>query len=149
AHKDRFIAPTAAMPVQSVISPMVPHISQELPNADANINDAHGLEIAADRQRMGQFIAPTASAELAERVSIHSAPHPSDAQDALHSPRVSSKQEAHIAKEEGEVLPIRITIGRVVVRATPAAQPTPIQKRVLRPAQSLDEYLKERERGSR
>ena len=92
---------------------------------------------------------PTASAELAEHVSIPSAPLPSNAQDTLHSPRVTSKQETHSAKEEGEVPPIRITIGRVVVRATPAAQPTPIQKRVLRPAQSLSEYLKQRERGSR
>ncbi|HEU0003603.1 MAG TPA: hypothetical protein VFQ36_22035, partial [Ktedonobacteraceae bacterium] len=69
-------------------------------------------------------------------------------QDAPYSARVSPKSEAAIAKEE-EVSPIRITIGRVVVRATPAAQAAPIQKRVLRPAQSLSEYLKQREKGRR
>ncbi|HYA99641.1 MAG TPA: hypothetical protein VED37_05420 [Ktedonobacteraceae bacterium] len=76
--------------------------------------------------------------------------HPSNAQDALHSSRASSKEEAQGSKAEGDETPsIYITIGRVVVRATAAAQPTPIKKRVLRPAQSLDEYLKQRERGSR
>ncbi len=70
-------------------------------------------------------------------------------QGALHSGRVSPKQEAAVAQVEEEASPIRITIGRVVVRATAAAQPAPTQKRVLRPAQSLGEYLKQRERGSR
>ena len=93
-----------------------------------------------------QFIDTTASAKL---ISNSSAYHPSNAQDAQHSPRDSSKQEAHRAKAEGEVPPIHITIGRVVVRATPTTQPTPIQKRGLRPAQSLSEYLKQREKGSR
>ena len=76
--------------------------------------------------------------------------HLSDIQDALHSSRTDSKLEAHGEEAESEVSPIHITIGRVVVRATQAApQPIPIKKRELRPAQSLDEYLKQRERGSR
>jgi hypothetical protein len=75
--------------------------------------------------------------------------HPSNAQDALHSSRAVSKLEAYGTKAESEVSPISITIGRVIVRVTQAAQPTQIKKLVLRPAQSLDEYLKQRERGSR
>ena len=65
------------------------------------------------------------------------------------SSRISLQQEAQVVKEEIEAAPIRITIGRVVVRATPAIQSAPIQKRIPRPAQSLSEYLKQRERGSR
>ncbi len=92
-----------------------------------------------------RFIVPVVPAEP---ISNNSASHLSNVQDALHSPRDSSKQEAHRAEAEDEIRPIHITIGRVVVRAIPQAQPTPIQKRVLRPAQSLNEYLKQRERGS-
>ena len=56
-------------------------------------------------------------------------------------------------KDEAQLVPlIQVNIGRVVVRgSTPAPQhnQTAAQKRVLRPAQSLQEYLKQRERGGR
>lgn len=93
-----------------------------------------------------RFIEPSASAEP---ISNSSVPHPSNIQDAQSSPRDYSIEEAYNGKMEGDVPPIHITIGRVVVRATPTSQPTPIQKHVLRPAQSLNAYLKQRERGNR
>jgi hypothetical protein len=136
----RLNAPLVAIPAQNVISPMVTHPGQETPDVAANLKDAQDREIAADSQRRGRLNAPTAG--------LSATPQPS-AQNTQRSAQVSPKQEAPVAKEEGEAPPIRITIGRVVVRATPAAQPTPVQKRVLRPAQSLSEYLKQRERGSR
>jgi hypothetical protein len=60
-------------------------------------------------------------------------------------------QEAVVAKEDEAPL-IRVEIGRVVVRgSTPVPQhnQASLQKRALRPAQSLDEYLKQRERRGR
>jgi hypothetical protein len=141
-----FMAPPVIVPAQNMFPSMTPRAGQETPGSVANLKDAHSQEIAAERQGEGPSgesfnnLAPTAD---------KSARHQPAAQDALHLPRVSSKQKAAVAKEEGELPSIRITIGRVVVRATLAAQPTPIQKRVLRPAQSLSEYLKQRERGNR
>lgn len=54
-------------------------------------------------------------------------------------------------EEEREIVPVRIHIGRVVVRGTAGVSSTPPSstKRTLRPALSLNEYLKQRERGSR
>jgi hypothetical protein len=55
-------------------------------------------------------------------------------------------------EEEQETLPVRIHIGRVVVRGAtgaPHSISTPPAKRMLRPALSLNEYLKQRERGNR
>lgn len=56
------------------------------------------------------------------------------------------------SQEEQETLPVRIHIGRVVVRGmagAPHSASTPPAKRTLRPALSLNEYLKQRERESR
>jgi hypothetical protein len=142
----RLIVPPVIAPAQNMIPSMTPHAGQETPGSVANLKDAHSQEIAAERQGEGPGGAPFNTLAPAADLSAH---HQPAAQDALHLPRVSSKQKAAVAKEEGELPSIRITIGRVVVRATLAAQPTPIQKRVLRPAQSLSEYLKQRERGNR
>jgi hypothetical protein len=97
---------------------------------------------------------PPAKARLrvpfdSEMVHSISPIQPSNVHEALHSSRADSKLEAPGVEAESEVFPINVTIGRIVVRATQAAQPTPVKKRVLHPAQSLDEYLKQRERGSR
>ncbi|HJT59198.1 MAG TPA: hypothetical protein VJ761_22010 [Ktedonobacteraceae bacterium] len=116
----------ATMPAQNTNTPVATRTSEE--NVDASI------------VRGGRLITPGVSVPAAG---------PSIAPDAQVSSRISPKQEAQAVKEEVEAAPIRITIGRVVVRATPAIQSAPIQKRIPRPAQSLSDYLKQRERGSR
>jgi len=61
-------------------------------------------------------------------------------------------QERTVREDERESVPVRIHIGRVVVRGTLGTShsaPTPPARRVIRPAQSLNEYLKQRERDSR
>lgn len=90
-------------------------------------------------------IADASEGHLNTSIADVPAPHPPIVADAQVASRISPKQEVQVAKEEIEVAPIRITIGRVVVRATPAAptpQPVSSQKRILRPVQSLSEYLK-------
>lgn len=97
--------------------------------------------------RSGESEASPPPVESEERGLIPTMLSPSE---GLHSPAIFTMQEARVAREELEVSPVRVTIGRVVVRATPATPVVPpAQKRVLRPAQSLSEYLKQRERGSR
>lgn len=131
------VAQPPTMPVavvaERVITPLMPFAGQEMAGEIVE-QDAHQRKMAVGWQE--------------EKVSTKQASGQRVPQDAPYSARVSPKSEAAIAKEE-EVSPIRITIGRVVVRATPAAQAAPIQKRVLRPAQSLSEYLKQREKGRR
>ncbi len=127
-------------PILPIVTP-----AQDMTPAITTPTSQETSETAHRRERL---IASTAAAEFAERVSIPPALHSSIAADAQDATRISPKQGAEEPKEEFEVPPIRITIGRVVVRATPTAQPTPNQKRVLRPAQSLSAYLKQRERGS-
>ncbi len=131
--KKALAAPAATHPARpAAVSPVIPSRS--------NID-----EEPSDSLPGSQFIAPGSSARR-ERVSITSS-SASAAPDMLYAPPALPVQEAPLAK--AEVPPVRITIGRVVVRATPAAQPTSTRKRVLRPAQSLSEYLKQREKGSR
>ncbi len=133
-------------------SELYEHTIKPLLNQNTVAKEWEGLQspsTASTPEGFAQYKARVEIPTASETVHSISPVHLSNAEDALHSSRVASKDEASRADAESEVSPINITIGRVVVRATQAAQPTPVKKRVLRPAQSLDEYLKQRERGSR
>lgn len=123
------------VPAQNVMPVVSRHVNQEMQNTAA--------------ERNGKPDEPITSMELAERVSNPPASPFPTASAILHVQPVVAKHGADTAGEEFETPPVRVTIGRVVVRATPTAAPAPTQKRALRPALSLSEYLKQRERGSR
>lgn len=123
------------VPAQNVMPVVSRHVNQEMQNTAA--------------ERNGKPDEPITSMELAERVSNPPASPFPTASAILHVQPVVAKHGADAAGEEFETPPVRVTIGRVVVRATPTAAPAPTQKRALRPALSLSEYLKQRERGSR
>lgn len=122
-------------------TPNAPHTSASLVVPDAVKQLAHAL-----------LPAPTRPKDAEERPGEHPLSHVRDVRSEPLAPQALPKQEATVSTEEHESQPIRIHIGRVVVRgAVDVSHSTtkPSAKRTLRPTLSLNEYLKQRERGSR
>lgn len=130
---------------QTPVMPLAAPAYAEMPSETRSGRNETQASVTIERN--SRLSVSTTATEPAERIFIPSSPIYSP--DALSVPPVVARQEAHAAEQEVETPPVRVTIGRVVVRATPPVPPAPTQKRVLRPAQSLSEYLKQRERGSR
>ena len=130
----RTSVPSKALPIQNAQSAIARQGNQT-------------TQVTAVNNRSSKSEASTPPVEPAERGLMPVVP---SQLEGVHSTTGFTMQEDRVAREELEASPVRVTIGRVVVRATPATPAvSAARKRVSRPAQSLSEYLKQRERGSR
>lgn len=150
----------AALPARSEL--VLPEILPSIALNVSQTSSALSAPTAEETPRAARHLAQTALP--APMRTKHAAEKPTekarnDASSSFSAPleqpmtRILPKQEATVpAEEEREQQPIRVHIGRIVVRGTtgtPHTAPTSPAKRTLRPALSLNEYLKQRERGSR
>lgn len=94
----------------------------------------------------------TQARETPEEHTFKSKQKPIIPKNVQHPMQPVSRQETTINEEERESQPIRVHIGRVVVRGvvdSPNSSTTAPAKQMQHPALSLNEYLKRREKGSR
>lgn len=160
------IAPLARSlpPVRAALSPRAePYLQETFSSDPPNVLHTSASPVAPGEtpravKQLAHAILPTPTRpkRAGERPVEHTPSPAHDEAPLVRSEQLAAqvlpKQETTVSADERESQPIRIHIGRVVVRgATEAlhAITKPSAKRTLRPTLSLNEYLKQRERGSR
>lgn len=126
------ITPSGTAEVESATSPAV--TPQEKPHGAIRLTSPSPQEVRPEKQEEHTF---NSKQKIASERDVQSKARP------------FSRSEAATREEEHEGQPIRVHIGRVVVRGVAGLShsSTPPTKRTLRPTLSLNEYLQQREKG--